>query len=50
VLVGVGAQGRSLPVLALVFAVKSLGARIVLRRVVGMKEGQVMVWDRDINR
>ena len=34
---------------ALVFAVLSLGAWIVLRRVVGVKEGQVKVGDKDIN-
>ncbi len=43
-----GAQGGSLPLLALVFAVLSLGAWIVLRLVVGVKEGQVKVWDKDI--
>jgi membrane protein implicated in regulation of membrane protease activity len=49
VLVGLGLLGGSVPVLALVFAVLSLGAWIVLRRVVGVKEGQVKVWDKDIN-
>ncbi len=49
VLVGLGLLGGSVPVLALVFAVLSLGAWIVLRRVVGLKEGQVKVWDKDIN-
>ena len=49
VLVGLGRLGGSVPVLALVFAVLSLGAWIVLRRVVGVKEGQVKVWDKDIN-
>ena len=49
VLVGIGVLGGSVPVLALVFAVLSLGAWIVLRRVVGVKEGQVKVWDKDIN-
>ena len=32
----------------LVFAVLSLVAWIVLRRVVGVKDGQVKVWDKDI--
>ncbi len=49
VLVGLGLLGGSGPVLALVFAVLSLGAWIVRRRVVGVKEGQVKVWDKDIN-
>ena len=49
VLVGLGLLGGSVPVLALVFAVLSLGAWIVLRRVVGVKEGQVKVWDKAIN-
>ena len=33
----------------LVFAVLSLIAWGLLRRVVGVREGQVKVWDRDIN-
>ncbi len=49
VLVGIGLLGGSVPVLALVFAVLSLVAWVVLRRVVGVKEGQVKVWDKDIN-
>lgn len=49
VLVGLGLLGGSVPLLALVFAVLSLAAWIVLRRVVGVKEGQVKVWDKDIN-
>ena len=49
VLVGVGVLGGSVPVLALVCAVLSLVAWIVLRRVVGVKDGQVKVWDKDIN-
>lgn len=39
----------SLPLLMLVFALISLVAWIVLRRVVGVRKGQVRVWDRDIN-
>ena len=49
VLVGIGVLGGSVPLLALVFAVLSLAAWVVLRRVVGVKEGQVKVWDKDIN-
>ena len=39
----------SLPATALIFAVLSLIAWIVLRRVVGVREGQVKVVHRDIN-
>jgi membrane protein implicated in regulation of membrane protease activity len=48
-LVGVGLLGGSVPLLAVVFAVLSLVAWIGLRRIVGVKEGQVKVWDKDIN-
>jgi len=33
----------------LLFAVMSLIAYVILRRIFGMKRGQVKVWDRDIN-
>ena len=39
----------SLPALLLIFAVASVIAWLVLRRVMGVREGQVKVWDRDIN-
>lgn len=39
----------SLPVLLLVFAVASVIAWLVLRKVMGVREGQVKVWKRDIN-
>lgn len=39
----------SLPVTALIFAVLSLVSWLLLRRVVGVRAGQVKVWDRDIN-
>ncbi len=39
----------SLPATALIFAVLSLIAWIFLRRVVGVRDGQVKVVDRDIN-
>ena len=48
-LVGVGLLGGSVPVLVLVFAVGSLGAWLGLRRLVGVKAGQVKVWDKDVN-
>ena len=49
VLVGAGVLGGNVPVLALVFAVLALVAWLVLRRMVGVKEGQVKIWDKDIN-
>jgi membrane protein implicated in regulation of membrane protease activity len=41
--------GASLPFTLLFFAVLSLISWIVLRRVVGVRKGQLKVWDRDIN-
>ena len=37
------------PWLVLVFAMVSLVAWIVLRQLVGVRKGQVKLWDRDIN-
>ncbi len=48
ILVGFGVPA-GLPALILIFAVVSVVAWLVLRRVVGVREGQVKVWDRDIN-
>ncbi|OYX44809.1 MAG: hypothetical protein B7Z02_04115 [Rhodobacterales bacterium 32-67-9] len=48
-LLWLGVLGGSLAALALVFAVASLIAWLVLRKVVGVRHGQVKVWDRDIN-
>jgi inner membrane protein len=48
ILVGFGVSA-SIPALILIFAVVSVIAWLVLRRVVGVREGQVKVWDRDIN-
>ena len=39
----------SLPATLLVFAFLSLVAWLALRRAVGVRQGQVKVWDRDIN-
>jgi inner membrane protein len=47
-LVGLGVPA-GVPALILIFAVVSVIAWLVLRRVVGVREGQVKVWDRDIN-
>jgi inner membrane protein len=48
ILVGFGIPA-GLPALILIFAVVSVVAWLILRRVVGVREGQVKVWDRDIN-
>lgn len=47
-LVGLGIPA-GVPALILIFAVVSVVAWLVLRRVVGVREGQVKIWDRDIN-
>ncbi|MEM9012892.1 MAG: hypothetical protein AAGE18_16835 [Pseudomonadota bacterium] len=39
----------SLPLLLVIFGVISLVAWLALRRFVGIRRGQVKVWDRDIN-
>ena len=49
VLVGIGLLGGSVAWLVLVFAVLSLVAFLVLRRVVGVTKVQTKVWDKDIN-
>lgn len=46
---GVGVLGGSLAVLLLVFALASLAAWYLLRRTMGVRAGQVRLWDRDIN-
>lgn len=48
-LIGVPGLAGSLPATLLVFAILSLVAWITIRRVVGIRKGQVKVWDRDIN-
>lgn len=45
----IGVLGGNLFVLILVFAIASLVAWIALRRLVGIRKGQVKIWDRDIN-
>ncbi len=44
-----GILGGSLPVLLLVFSVVSLLVWLVLRKVFGMRRGQVKIWKDDIN-
>lgn len=45
----IGVLGGNLFVLILIFAIASLVAWIALRRLVGIRRGQVKIWDRDIN-
>jgi membrane protein implicated in regulation of membrane protease activity len=45
----IGVLGGNLFMLILVFAIASLVAWIALRRLVGIRKGQVKIWDRDIN-
>ena len=49
ILVGLGLAPTSLAALILIFAVVSLVAWYVLRRTMGVREGQVKIWDKDIN-
>lgn len=49
ILIGLDVLGGSVPVLLAAFAVLSLVAWIGLRRTMGVRQGQVKVWDRDIN-
>ena len=48
ILVGIGIPA-GVPALVLIFAVVSIAAWLVLRRTMGVREGQVKIWDRDIN-
>jgi inner membrane protein len=48
-LVAIGVVGGNVPLLVLVFAVLSLVAFLVLRKVVGVTKVQTKVWDKDIN-
>lgn len=48
VVAGLGLTG-SLPLLLLIFSVLSVIAWLALRRVMGVRDNQVKVWDRDIN-
>jgi inner membrane protein len=49
VLVGTGLAPVGLPALLLIFALASLVAWLGLRRTMGIRQGQVKVWDRDVN-
>ncbi|KPP83444.1 MAG: Membrane protein implicated in regulation of membrane protease activity [Rhodobacteraceae bacterium HLUCCO07] len=41
--------GGSLSMMVLMFAIFSLLAWLVMRKVVGVRKGQTRIWDRDIN-
>lgn len=45
----IGVLGNNLFVLILIFAIASLISWIALRRLMGVRKGQVKIWDRDIN-
>ena len=45
----VGLLGDRVAIMALVFAIASLGAWFAMRRLFGTRIGQVKIWDRDIN-
>lgn len=49
ILVGTGLAPAGLPLLILIFAVLSVVAWLALRRTMGVREGQVKIWNRDIN-
>lgn len=49
VLLLIGVAGLSLPITLVIFAVLSLGAYLALRRIFGLKTGQVKLFDTDIN-
>lgn len=48
VVVGLGVTA-GVPALILIFAIASVIAWLVLRRTMGVRRGQVKIWDRDIN-
>lgn len=48
IIVGLGMPAGSTALL-LIFAITSVVSWIALRRLVGVRQGQVKVWDRDIN-
>lgn len=48
-LLGVPGLATSIPMMLLIFAVLSLIAWLFIRRAVGVRKGQVKVYDHDIN-
>ncbi len=49
VLIALGVLGSSLQVMILVFALVSLLAWLALRKIFGLRKGQVKIWKKDIN-
>lgn len=49
ILLWLGILGGSLAVLLFVFALAALAGWAALRRVLGVRRGQIKLWDRDIN-
>jgi inner membrane protein len=49
ILVGTGLAPAGLSFLILLFAILSVVAWLALRRTMGIRAGQVKIWDRDIN-
>lgn len=45
----IGLTGLSLPITLVIFALLSLGAYLAMRKIFGLRTGQVKIWDRDIN-
>ena len=45
----IGLGGFSLPITLVIFAVLSLAAYLAMRKIFGLRNGQVKIWDRDIN-
>ncbi|HLQ20118.1 MAG TPA: hypothetical protein VK146_14170 [Tabrizicola sp.] len=48
ILVGIGIPAGP-AMLILIFAILSVIAWLILRKVMGVRQGQVKIWDRDIN-
>ena len=48
-LLGIELLGGSLPLLLMVFALLSLAAWFLLRRMAGVNRGQEKIWHKDIN-
>lgn len=44
-----GVTGMSLPIALVIFSLLSLVAYLAMRKIFGLKSGQVKIWDRDIN-
>lgn len=47
ILVGISAKGLALTLV--IFALLSLASYLVMRKVFGLRNGQVKIWDTDIN-